>query len=86
MALFRNPSEYSSYKFNQNPNDYWSNLSRSFGRYPWDMPAAATEAAIRGQTPMLSMPAAATENTIRGIDKPVQGPGSMFYNAITMRR
>ena len=86
MATFRNPSEYFSYAFNRDPDDYWSDMEQSFGRHRWDMPAAATEAAIRGQTPMWSRPAAATENAIRGIAQPVQGPGGIFYNTLMRGR
>ena len=86
MAKFRNLSDFFSLAHAQDPENYFGNMSQQFGRYPWDLPAAATEAAIRGQTPALSSPAAATENMIRGIGKPVQGQGSMFYNALLRGR
>lgn len=64
------------------PEDYLANLSHQLGRYPHELPAAATELAIRGNTPAMNSPAAATENLIRGLQKPVQGHGGMFYNTL----
>lgn len=69
MPSTRNSPEYFSWEFNKakKPGQYANELLEALDRPLYDMPAAATEAAIRGGTPFMNMPAGATESLIRGV-------------------
>ena len=90
MPSTRNAPEYFSWKASKakKPTDYWDALSGNLDRPLYDMPAAATEAAIRGGTPLMNMPAGATEDLIRGVPGSVgrHGMPGMFHSMLIRGR
>ena len=60
------PGAFSNlYNRRRDKDVYWDTLSDVFGG-PMGLPAAATEAAIRGATPLMNQSAGVTDDAIRG--------------------